>query len=653
MVLLLLVFVVWLITAAAPAALTAQWHPADAPLMTRWAEEVSPENVWPEYPRPQMVREDWMSLNGLWDYAITPRTSPAPEDYEGSILVPFAVESALSGVGRRVTPDDRLWYRRQFAVPPAWIDRRLLLHFGALDWEMTLWVNGGLVGSHRGGYDPFYFDITDFLVPGQDHEVVVAVTDPTSLGDQPRGKQRLGDGRIWYTPVSGIWQTVWLEPVPAEASVGEIRITPRLEEGEVDVAVLGLYPHNSDAYAARVRVREREAGPVLAESTHRLDRLQTLRIPDPRPWSPDDPFLYDLDVELFRVPAPDLPPRTPRRGAQEQAYFGITEDTVLLDAVDSYFGMRSVSVEHGNDGFPRLALNGEVLFQYGPLDQGFWPGGLYTPPSEAAMLHDLTFIKSAGFNMLRKHIKVEPARYYYLADSLGLLIWQDMPAGMLANEPPFEGPASEQNVRQYDDAELLRRTESGLQFELELRRMVASLYNHPSIVMWVVHNEGWGQFGTKRLVDMVHGVDSTRLVLGASGWRDAGVGDVLSQHTYSVDLWDRERDGLKNILPDPDIRRPAVIGEFGGIALPIDGHVWAPEAVFGYQIYETPEELLEQYRHRVQQVLEARTTHGVSAAVYTQTTDIEKEVNGLMTYDREVIKIDPAVLRSLHGSLYR
>ena len=638
----------------------AQWRPAPGPLMTRWGKTVTPQNAWTEYPRPQMVREQWLNLNGLWDYAITGREGAAPARYEGKILVPFAVESALSGVGRRVMPNQRLWYRRTIDRPAAWGDRRVLLHFGAVDWDATVWVNGSLAGSHRGGYDPFTFDVTDLLRPGASQEIVVAVWDPSSEGDQARGKQKLTPTGIWYTPTTGIWQTVWLEPVARELSISEVRATPDVDRGSLEVAVLGDRPINSDEFA--VRVQAFDGSTKIAESVNRVDRVHTLRIPSAKLWSPDRPFLYDLKVELFRIPDPIAyaPPaqgqparRIVRRGATEQALFRIPANARPLDAVDGYFAMRKISMGRRADGFPQLLLNDQPLFQYGTLDQGYWPDGILTPPSDEAMRFDVDFLKSAGFNMLRKHIKVEPARYYFYTDSIGLLVWQDMPSAMMQGDQRFKDRSTGQHVMGEDEGELLRLSSTNAQFELELRRMIDGLRSFPSITTWVVLNEGWGQYDTERLASDVKRYDPGRLVNAVSGWKDIPAGDFVDQHTYDVDLWDRERDGRPNMLPDPSKRRIAVVGEFGGLGYPVEGHLWPSDRIWGYQTYRTARELETQYRHRLAQIIEGRGPRAIEAAVYTQTTDVEGEVNGLLTYDREVVKIDPAILRSIHAPLYQ
>ena len=619
--------------------------------MTRWGAEVTPQNAWTEYPRPQMVRERWQNLNGLWDYAIVSRTAPAPKSFDGRILVPFAVESALSGVGRRVGTDERLWYRRTFEYPGDWRNERVLLHFGAVDWSATVWVNGGLVGSHEGGFDPFSFDITDFLKPGGPQEIVVSVWDPTSDGEQPRGKQIAKPRGIWYTPATGIWQTVWLEPAPSEASIGDVRITPDLEGRRFVVDVTGRRPELSDNYAVRVTLLD--GSREVARSEHRLDRRHVLPAPNPRLWSPDDPFLYDVRVELYRLskaPEGEAFNAVPMATPEEQAYFAVGSDSRLIDAVSAYTGMRRIETGEGPHGHPVLLLNGKPVFQYGPLDQGYWPDGLLTPPSDEAMRYDMEYLKQAGFNMLRKHIKVEPARYYYHADKLGLLIWQDMPSGMVQGDERVRGRSTAQHVGRRDTNELIRRPVATAQHELELRRMIDALYNHPSIITWVVHNEGWGQYDTGRLADAVKTYDPSRLVNAASGWADQNAGDFLDIHTYDPDLYAREQPFA---FPDPKKKRPFVVGEFGGLGLAVPGHLWFEgDANWGYQSYKDAAELKDQYRRRLEQIREGIRERGVAAAVYTQTTDVEGEVNGLLTYDRKLPKLKPEDLRVLHQTLY-
>jgi hypothetical protein len=572
------------------------WKPAAGPLLTRFAKEVRPDKVWTEYPRPQMVRRQWHNLNGLWQFAVAGRDANPPigKQLTQQILVPFPVESALSGVMKSA---ERVWYRRKFAVPQAWSGKHVVLHFGAVDWDTTVWVNGKKVGSHKGGYDPFEFDITGALTDSGEQELIVGVYDPTDAGTQPRGKQVRKPHGIWYTPTTGIWQTVWIEPV-ADEHVTSLRIAPDLKAGVVRVTVQG----SAAAEDMPVRLTALSGDEPVATGTGTIGQTVELALPDPHPWSPADPFLYGLKVVI---------------GDVERA----------SDAVDSYFGMRDISIGKGPKGTMRLLLNGNPLFQYGPLDQGFWPDGLYTAPSDAAQRYDLEVTKKLGFNMVRKHVKVEPDRWYYWCDKMGLLVWQDMPSGDRSVAP--------------GKGEVKRTADSAQQFEAELTRMIETHINHPSIVMWVVFNEGWGQYDTARLTRYVEELDPSRLVCGASGWNDMEVGDVHDIHVYP---------GPGS--PQPEDNRAAVLGEFGGLGLPLVGHTWQNEKNWGYRNLSSKEELNEGYLKLVDGLRPLIADPGLSAAVYTQTTDVEIEVNGLMTYDRDVIKVDEHAAAAAAGRLY-
>jgi hypothetical protein len=567
-------------------------------LMTRWGAEVDPAAVLPEYPRPQLVREAWLNLNGAWDYALTQPDAGAPQGYEGQILVPFPLESQLSGVAKELN-GRRLWYRRSFELPPSWEGQRILLHFGAVDWDATVWLNEHEVGRHRGGYDPFTFDITEALIAGS-QELVVAVIDPSDAGTQPRGKQVREPEGIWYTPSSGIWQTVWLEPVPAW-SIAELRLSSDLEANTVraEVGVRGAPPNGGGTVTAQLLAE----GRPIASASGALDEALELTVAAPRLWSPNDPFLYDLILRLER------------------------EDEVI-DEVVSYHGMREIAIGPGSDGHLRLHLNGEPLFQYGLLDQGFWPDGLYTAPSDEALRYDLEVTKRLGFNTVRKHVKIEPARWYYWADRLGLLVWQDMPSG-----DAFVGNGG---------GEIARDPASADQFERELKRMVNSLGNHPSIVMWVIFNEGWGQYDSERLTAWLRGHDPSRLVNAASGWNDLGAGDVFDIHRYPGPG-----------APDADGERASVLGEFGGLGLAQPGHLWQEDENWGYVGLPTVQALDERYRTLLAELRELIVRRGLTAAIYTQTTDVESEVNGLMTYDREIIKLEPVALAFANRIVFR
>jgi galactose mutarotase len=554
---------------------------APAPtLQTRWAREVRPGvRPLPEYPRPQLARATWRNLNGSWDYALTPKDAAQPATWQGHIVVPFPIESQLSGVRRAVTDSSRLWYHRTFTAPQLPPHGRLLLHFGAVDWETTVYVNGHLVGEHRGGYDPFTFDITDALRPGATQDLVVSVWDPTDRGPQPRGKQVLHPEGIWYTAVTGIWQTVWLEPVPRTYVAGLV-IEPDLRAGAVHVTVqVAGAPGPVRAQIAVLDGRTpvaRWAGPA--------DSGATLAIPHPRPWAPDTPFLYGLRVLVDGG-----------------------------DSVRSYFGMREIAVAPDSAGVNRLFLNGRPLFEFGTLDQGWWPGGLYTAPTEDARRFDLVTLRRLGFNLIRKHVKVEPARWYYDCDSLGLLVWQDMPSGR-------------------NDTEASRAA-----FAAELEHVVDALRNHPSIVMWVPFNEGWGQHDTGKIVAWLKRHDPTRLVDGASGWTDRRVGDVVDVHDYPGPA-----------MPALEAHRAAVLGEFGGLGLPLAGHLWIERGNWGYRRFTSTDSLQSAFRALLGR-LRPLIADGLSAAVYTQTSDVETEVNGLMTYDRAVVKLRPQLAGDIRG----
>ena len=605
---------------------------------TRWASEAA-EDPWPEYPRPQLRRDRWSNLNGSWRYAILPKTAPAPDAgaWHGDIRVPFAVESRLSGVARRVSTDERLWYQRSFSVPQDWAGNRVLVHFGAVDFECAVWINGGLVGSHSGGFDPFYFDITDYLTA--DNTIAVAVTDPSSLGEQPRGKQPLKPQGIFYTPVTGIWQTVWLEPVPADTSIAELRLDPDPTDGTVTAEVVLSRPTTQPTLAIRITVSSH--GRTVATTVARPDRRVRLPVETPRLWSPDDPHLYDVVAELVPVADP-LPDSGAPRGSVAEADAFAAADVVgdALDRVAGYCAFRSISVATTRGSTqPQLMLNGSTEFHLGTLDQGWWPDGLHTPPSDAAMIFEIDYLRRAGFNTLRKHIKIEPARYYYHCDRLGILVWQDMPCAM----------APAQFVASGDVSAAVVKSSTAVQFELELRRMISHLRCHPSIVMWVIHNEGWGQFDSERLSRWVADLDPSRLVNAASGWLDTGAGDVNDWHDYAPDPE----------LPEPDPNRALVLGEYGGIGWPVDGHLWtaddatgaAADRHWGYQTYRDLATVRAAYEQKTAAVNRMRRQRGVSAAIYTQTTDVEGEVNGLLTYDRQVDKLNATWLAAQHATL--
>lgn len=554
------------------------WQMKQAPLMTRWAAEVGPTNALPDYPRPQLVRSEWLNLNGLWDYAITP-DFVEPPPFAGKILVPFPVESALSGVMTNLDEHSRLWYHRGFSVPAAWRGRRVRLHFGAVDWRAQVWVNGRDIGSHQGGYDTFTFDITGALQWDGTNEITVCVTDPTE-GDQPRGKQSRKPEGIFYTSTSGIWQTVWLEPVP-ETCIDRLKSVP-----DVDAKALRLTASVADLSGnLRIEAVALAGGREVARVTGAPNTGLILNLPNPHLWSPDDPFLYDLRVTL-------------------------KDGDKTVDSVTSYFGMRKIALRRDDDGVTRITLNDQFVFELGTLDQGFWPDGIYTAPTDEAMRSDIEFLKAAGFNLTRKHVKVEPERWYYWCDKLGLLVWQDMPSG---NNATVDGQRD---------------------FESELLRMVEELQNHPAIVVWVLFNEGWGQYDTEALARMLKEADPSRLVDDASGWTDMRVGDLIDMHSYPGPD-----------APVPDAHRAAVLGEFGGLGLALPDHLWSSH-YWGYLMLSNRVDLASQYAVALKHVWRLHALRGLSAAVYTQTTDVETECNGLRTYDRAVDKMSTAVLRA-------
>ena len=560
------------------------WQQAQGPLKTRWAKDVSPANAHPEYPRPQMVRQDWLNLNGLWDLGITGKEA-ARATFKTRILVPFPIQSALSGVMRSVSENERIWYRRTFEVPRKWHERRLMLHFGAVDFEATVWVNGKEIGQHRGGYDAFSFDITDAVSLSGVNELMVSAWDPTDAGTQPRGKQVRKPEGIWYTPTSGIWQTVWLEPVCA-AHITDLKITP-----DVDKSAVTIRPITPPTLGVcMVELTIRDGRKVVYTASVNAGGQINIPIKHARLWSPEDPHLFSVVANL-------------KLGNRS------------VDKVESYFGMRKISLGKDEKGFTRLMLNNRPYFQFGPLDQGFWPDGLYTAPTDEALRYDIEMTKKLGFNMARKHVKIEPDRWYYWCDKLGLLVWQDMPSG-----DKYIG---------VKDPDITRSPESAKEFEQELAALVQGRGNHPCIVMWVPYNEGWGQWDTARVVEMVRKLDPTRLVDNTSGWTDRGVGDVNDMHKYP---------GPGS--PEPEANRAAVLGEFGGLGLPVRGHTWQGEKNWGYRSFTDAAALTTACVDLVAKLFPLIVQKGLSAAVYTQTTDVEIEVNGLMTYDRELVKMD-------------
>lgn len=581
--------------------LQAQWQPAGDQLKTRWASEIDVNNVLPEYPRPIMERGEWQNLNGLWEYAILPIGKAKPASFDGNILVPYPVESSLSGVQKRVGKENELWYQREFTVPSKWKNQRVLLHFGAVDWKADVWVNDTKVGQHTGGYTPFSFDVTPALVSGN-NTVVVKVWDPTDEGYQPRGKQVNKPHGIWYTPVTGIWQTVWLEPVP-EVHIENLKITPDVDKNRLLVEAVA----NRGVNTGRVEVKVKEGTRVVASGQSINNLPVEVSMPENvKLWSPDSPHLYDLEVILW-------------------------DGNKQLDKVDSYAAMRKYSMARDDKGIVRLQLNNEDLFHFGPLDQGWWPDGLYTAPTDEALEYDVIKTKDLGFNMIRKHVKVEPARWYTHCDRHGIIVWQDMPNG-------DRGP--EWQMRKYfDGVDRVRSVESEANFREEWKELIDYLYSYPSVGVWVPFNEAWGQFKTEEIAEWTKQYDPTRLVNPASGGNHYTVGDMLDLHQYPAPQ-----------LYLYDAQRATVLGEYGGIGWANKEHLWEPDRNWGYVQFNSEKEVTDEYVKYAEQ-LKQLIRQGFSAAVYTQTTDVEIEVNGLLTYDRELVKVDEERVRKVNQEI--
>jgi beta-galactosidase/beta-glucuronidase len=571
-------------------------------LTTEWSKEVNPDLPHQDYPRPNLVRDDWSSLNGRWYFEITPKEEGIPKRFRQEIIVPFPVESALSRIQQNVTPEEKIWYKRTFFIPEEWSGRFVLLHFGASDWETTVYINGTEIGKHRGGYDAFSLDISRYLDERGVQEIIVSVWDPTDTYHQPRGKQKINPRGIWYTPVSGIWQSVWIEPVNF-AYIDLYKCTPDIDQATVELEVEAENGVPGDTILAEITFD----GYVVTSAKFPLDQQATVEISNPRLWSPDSPDLYDIRLRLLR-------------------------DGEVLDGVNGYFGMRKIEISEDPNGNKRIFLNNEPIFQFGLLDQGWWPDGLYTAPSDEALKSDIIRTKEMGYNVIRKHVKVEPARWYYHCDQLGMLVWQDMPnSDKNAEWKPPSG---------IDGVEIEREFISEAQYKIEFEEIITELYNHPSIIKWIPFNEGWGQFNTKEIFNWVSTLDSTRLLGGPSGGNYFPVGDTRDYHKYP---------GPEMPPEDPD--RALILGEFGGLGLPLEGHLWQPDKNWGYINIQKQKDLLKAYLDLLEQ-LKPMIKDGLAGAIYTQTTDVEGEVNGIMTYDREVIKMKSRKIRKAHNELY-
>ncbi|MFI6095988.1 AbfB domain-containing protein [Lentzea sp. NPDC051213] len=566
-----------------PAAHAAEWVPKTPPLSTPWTSQVSPSNALPEYPRPQLVRSEWQNLNGAWEFAGAPNLNSPPfgRPLAEGVLVPYPIESALSGIKRH---EDNMFYRRTFTVPSTWNGRAVKLNFGAVTWETRVWVNGRQVGTHTGGFDAFSFDITSALQAGA-NEIIVGVHSPIDGSRYPVGKQRRNPGGIFYTASSGIWQTVWLEPVQS-AHITRLDTTPDVPAGVLDLVVQGTAGQTVTAEVLR-------GGQVVGSRSGPTGTHLRIPVPNARLWSPDDPFLYDLRVTMAGG-----------------------------DAVTGYFGMRSLGKAMVG-GVMRPLLNGKFVFQLGTLDQGYWPDGIYTAPTDEALRWDLERQKALGFNMVRKHIKVEPARWFYHADRLGLMVWQDMPSLDAVDEVP----------------------NGHTNFESELRRILDQLKGITSIVQWVPFNEGWGEYEAGRIVDLVRSIDNTRLVNHNSGSNccvsdpDPGNGDVIDDHAYQITMANRL----------PDNNRVAMLGEFGGLGRRVVGHEYEPGNGFAYgALYPDELSLTNRYVEIVKQTARLVHTRGLSASIYTEPYDVENEINGFYTYDRHVLKMNEARVREIN-----
>ena len=598
------------------------WTPAGNRIKTKWAEEVSPTNAHPEYPRPQMLRPEWKSLNGLWDYAVTPKSEARPKTFDGKILVPFAIESSLSGVGKALTPDDALWYSTTFSVPSNWKGKRLILNFDAVDWKAEVFVNDIKVGSHTGGYTRFSLDVTPYVKNGS-NSLVVRVEDASDNDFQPRGKQVKEPRGIWYTSVSGIWQSVWIEPV-APAHITDYNVVSSVADKAINVTVDAAGVQEGDVvkvflldggigYSTETANAAKPAADgmysVLASGMAVPGGTVTLNVRNPKLWSPESPYIYGLDIQILRAGK-------------------------VIDRVAAYAPMREVSAYRKNGNTLLMGLNGEGLFQLGPLDQGWWPDGLYTAPTDEALKFDIQKTKDFGFNMIRKHVKVEPDRWYYYCDQLGMIVWQDMPSfavskkwGMYYYGEGEDWPAS---------------PEAKANYYKEWGEILNQFKKFQCIAVWVPFNEAWSQFDTKDVVAFTKRTDPTRLVNQSSGgsWEE-GVGDILDNHHYpypAFRMWDK---AMINVL-----------GEYGGIGFPVQGHLWQADKNWGYVQYKSGDEVLAEYADFAEQ-LKQLIKQGCSAAVYTQTTDVEIEVNGLMTYDRKVIKMDEKKLRAVNEGIIK
>ncbi|MBQ6869059.1 MAG: beta-galactosidase [Alistipes sp.] len=594
-----------LLAVAVVATASAEWKIAGDKIRTTWAENLDPNNVLPEYPRPQLERNEWMNLNGLWNYAVTDLTAAKPTTFDGQILVPFAIESALSGVQKRVTKDDILWYERTFTLPSSWNGKRVMLNFGAVDWSCDVYLNDILVGNHTGGYAPFSLDITAALTKGE-QRLVVRVWDPTDSVHNPVGKQRLNPSGIWYTAVSGIWQTVWLEPVAKTNHIEGITTDCDIVRGE-------LYVDAATANSNGTLQIEVLDGDKSLYTTKVLPGVRaTLPIKDAKLWTPDTPHLYTLKLSLI-------------------------EKGKVVDSANSYAALRQFSVERDAMGHKRMTLNGAPIFMYGPLDQGWWPDGLYTAPTDEALLSDVILTKELGFNTIRKHIKVEPARWYYHCDQQGIIVWQDMPCLALYNGNSKGGMWGRNNIGGGSDSPATREEKN--RYYKEWAEIMDALRFFPSIGVWVPFNEAWGQFDTEAVAEWTAANDPTRLINAASGGNLRLCGDILDIHNYPAPS-----------MPFHSSEYVVVLGEYGGIGYPIKEHLWWNKRNWGYIQFNNTDEVTDEYV-KYATMLKKFIPQGMAAAIYTQTTDVEGEVNGFVTYDRKVVKMDKAKVKAINTEI--
>lgn len=575
-----------------------------------WTDKVDKNCPLPEYPRPQMVRDSFLNLNGIFDYAIVPKETEWVTDFDGKILVPFAVESLLSGVEKPLSPENRLWYRKAFTIPQDMQGKRILLHFGAVDWQCTVYVNHRLAGQHTGGYCAFSFDITDLLQDGE-NELVVCVFDPTEDGHQQRGKQVNQTHGFWYTATSGIWQTVWLEAVNP-CHVENWRFLP-----DIDKELIHISTALSDAENTELQLQIRFGNEFVFDGA--ITQEADVPVPNAKLWSPETPHLYNVTLTVLK-------------------------DGVECDRVTGYFGMRKFNIAKDEKGITRLFLNNKPYFQRGLLDQGYWPDGGLTPPTDEAMIFDIREMKRLGFNMLRKHIKVEPARWYYHCDKLGMLVWQDMVSGGKYIGDFYAGVLPNIGILHIKDDKykVFSREEPAWrdEFKEELCEMIDQLYNTVSLYCWVPFNEAWGQFDALAICDLVRKKDQSRVIDHASGWYDQGGGDIQSMHKYILPIRMRKLDN-----------RAFVITEYGGYSQKVPGHMWNPKKAFGYLMFGSLAKLSAAYEKLHKKQVIPLIEKGLSGTIYTQVSDVENEVNGIYTYDRAVLKMDEDMLKRINAQL--